>query len=664
MSHIIAIYGLSTETERFLPELQKEYDIFGLLDGFRTDGEMYGLPIRDLSEVIAAGIKKIIVIARPGSCKAIAKRVGNVCKKNGIELFDIRGNDLLEEKKVSFSLENIKGKKREELFSEIEESDVISFDLFDTLVMRRVPEYTDLFEILASKLDKKGIIIPDFPAIRLAVEKELSKNAAPRLEEIYDEVIIRSGVKGIIAKELDELEWKTDFSLLTPRESICSIFRAAVEDGKRVIVITDSYYTKDRIKKILERFDLSGYESIFVSCEFGSSKTQDLFYLAKNELNVSEEDCILHIGDDEYADIESADKAGLKSFKLLSGAEYFEALGGLGTGGSVRTISDKIKIGLLISKIFNDPFDFQSPGHRIELHSSFDIGYIFVAPILTDYVLWLHEKMDEDAIKTVLFCARDGYLLKELFDLVSEDTRSHYFLSSRVAAIRAGTDNENDIEYVESMKFFGTEEEKLDVRFGVSNREEIIAHTKVCRRNYKQYIDSLGLEKEETAFFDFVAKGTVQLFLSKLVEPQLKGYYFIQNEPEFMKDKDLLIEPFYTEEEKNKSTIFDHYYVLETILTSPDPQVAEFDESGAPIFFEETRSKKDIACILRAQEGIKAYFKDYISVVPPKQRVIDKELDEMILSMVSKISITDPDFMDLKVEDPFFGRMTDIKDLL
>ena len=246
MKELIAIYGLSTETERLLPNLKIEYDIVCLLDGFRTDGEMYGLPIWNLSEVINAGIKKIIVIARPGSCKAIAKRVGDACRGNGIDLFDIRGNDLLEEKRVSFTLENIKGKSREELLSAIEESDAISFDLFDTLVMRRIPEYTDVFEILDVKLKEKGIMIPDFSTQRLAVEKELSKDAAPRLEEIYEEVIIRFGVKGITAKELEELEWITDFSLFTSRETICSFFRTAVEDGKRVVVITDSYYTKDR----------------------------------------------------------------------------------------------------------------------------------------------------------------------------------------------------------------------------------------------------------------------------------------------------------------------------------------------------------------------------------------------------------------------------------
>ncbi len=43
--HIIAIYGLGTETGRFLTELsemESSAHIVGLLDGFRTSGELYG----------------------------------------------------------------------------------------------------------------------------------------------------------------------------------------------------------------------------------------------------------------------------------------------------------------------------------------------------------------------------------------------------------------------------------------------------------------------------------------------------------------------------------------------------------------------------------------------------------------------------------------------
>ena len=73
------------------------------------------------------------------------------------------------------------------------------------------------------------------------------------------------------------------------------------------------------------------------------------------------------------------------------------------------------------------------------------------------------------------------------------------------------------------------------------------------------------------------------------------------------------IEPFYTDQEKNTSAIFDNYYILETMLTSPYPQMLEMDENGNPVFAKETRSEADIEVFKRAQDGIIEYFKDYIT---------------------------------------------------
>ena len=161
-----------------------------------------------------------------------------------------------------------------------------------------------------------------------------------------------------------------------------------------------------------------------------------------------------------------------------------------------------------------------------------------------------------------------------------------------------------------------------------------------------------------------VAKGTNQMYLQKLFAQHIKGFYFLQLEPEFMADKGLDIEPFYSDEEKNSSAIFDNYYILETILTAPSPQLEEFNESGEPVFAKETRSKTDIEVFEKAQKGIIEYFEKYIELVPEAARIENKTLDEKILALVNKVQLEDEDFLKLKVEDPFFGRMTDIRDVI
>ena len=233
-------------------------------------------------------------------------------------------------------------------------------------------------------------------------------------------------------------------------------------------------------------------------------------------------------------------------------------------------------------------------------------------------------------------------------------------------------ENNDDIEYVDSMKYFGTPEEALKTRFGITvdditnieREKEILLKSEIQRGNYKKYIEKLGLNNSVLGMFDFVAKGTTQMYLGKLFSQHIKGFYFLQLEPEFMADKGLDIEPFYSDEEKNASAIFDNYYILETMLTSPYSQMEEFDENGEPVFADETRSKKDLGVFERAQAGITEYFEEYMKLVPEEARTENKQLDEKMLAMVNRIQIKDEDFMALQVEDPFFGRMTNIADVI
>ena len=83
-----------------------------------------------------------------------------------------------------------------------------------------------------------------------------------------------------------------------------------------------------------------------------------------------------------------------------------------------------------------------------------------------------------------------------------------------------------------------------------------------------------------------------------------------------------------------------------------------------PVYAKETRNQKDIDCIMKVQDGIVEYFKDYIRLVPNSLKNENKKLDEIFLSLVNKFNIEAEDFILLTVEDPFFGRMTDVKDLI
>ncbi len=655
----IALYGLGTETERLLPEFKKDYEVVGLLDGFRDSGTEFGCPIISLYDLPDLGVNKIIVVARPGSCKAIRKRIGAFCREHGIELFDNRGKDLLVKEEVSFDLSSIKGGTESELRQRIREADMVSFDLFDTLITRKVLSYSDVFEIL------EGRYFPGFAKKRLQVEKELTRGHSPRLEAIYE------NIPEVNAREAAEEEYELEKQLLLPRYKMREIFDEAVSLGKRVFITSDTYYSKSQIEDILRDKGYSGYEDVLASCEYDVIKPDGLFEKLK-AFKRDESERILHIGDDEEADIKGAEAAEIEAFRIFSPDTFFDKLGCLGMEELIVTPSDKVKAGLFTSIVFNDPFIFETENGKISVHNSFDIGYLVCAPMITDFVFWMENEAKKSDIRQILLGARDGFLIEKLINILSTTTKHLYFLTSRMAAIRAGVKDEDDIAYVDSMKFFGTEEQRLAARFGLELHGDemkdknrwILEQAKLLRNNYAKYLEKADIEITKSAFFDFVAKGTTQMFMEKVLGTSLVGLYFLQLEPEFMSDKNLEIRPFYTEEEKETSAVFDNYYILETMLTAPHPAVQEFDDNGEPVFAEETRSERDIKCFERAQRGIETYFDEYIRILPETLRIENKKLDEAFLTLINHVEILDEDFLALTVEDPFVGRMTDIKDVI
>lgn len=98
----IAIYGLSEATQKVLEEIGQEVEVVGLLDGYQESGELFGKPIISLEQVITESVSLFLVAARPGSCRAIAKRIGGICQGKQIALFDTRGKNLCDVRCVAY----------------------------------------------------------------------------------------------------------------------------------------------------------------------------------------------------------------------------------------------------------------------------------------------------------------------------------------------------------------------------------------------------------------------------------------------------------------------------------------------------------------------------------------------------------------------------------
>jgi len=132
-------------------------------------------------------------------------------------------------------------------------------------------------------------------------------------------------------------------------KSVVDIFNYCKEIGKKVYIVSDMYMHKEELEDIINNIGIVGYDKILVSCEYDTSRPQNLFDCYKNEVKAQS---YLHIGDSYACDIEPSAKRGIDSFRLRASAEIWEELGEKASDNlEGRTILAKE-----IAEKFNCPF--------------------------------------------------------------------------------------------------------------------------------------------------------------------------------------------------------------------------------------------------------------------------------------------------------------------
>ena len=641
----IVIYGLSYGT-KLIVENFPDFNICGLMDGYRTDGSIYEKKILSYQEVIALQIDMIIIVARPNITELIRNRIAAFCKKNSIVLFSADG------KKLNIKMNKLDNENfsisRELLQNKIDTYDIISFDVFDTLLMRKTLQPKDIFSLVEVRAMKEKNIQCAFEKNRILAEQNLLASFIPNYLQIYNELQFITGISDDEKEYLMDLELRIESQMLIPRKEMVRVFDYAKSRNKKIYLISDMYLSSNWIGNQLKKAGIIGYDELMISNEYSTSKGQNLFNVFIHKVKDKK---ILHIGDSEAFDIMAAQRNGIDNFRILSAYDMLQISVYKEVLYEIVDLTGRLQVGYFISRIFNSPFAlFESDG-KGRVKTGRDIGYIYMAPIITDFLLWLANKIKDKKSARVLFSARDGYLIDKLYGILRKKEsliklpEGLYFLTSRILCISASLFNEDDILWSMNNTFSGSPEELLKKRYFLTEGEieyfdpnkyssisqYILAHKKAIlsksaeiREKYMEYISGLGLNgDDDLIFFDFVSTGTCQLCLSRLLNADLKGYYFYRfNTMDIAKQK-LLIEAPYTSE----GILAANSLLLECILTSFVPTVKGFDSSGKPVYLEERRTEEELCYIKEVQDGIVEYFEDFI-----KYRDVD-DLDAKDISL-------------------------------
>jgi len=326
---------------------------------------------------------------------------------------------------------------------------VVSFDVFDTVLTRKVGEPQAAFLLVGRRAVAQGLIecsAHAFAKTRHAAEVRAFSNAggldsSVNLDDIYCEVANALHLSPDEASRLVALELAIESEILVPIP--VGVDRVAYERslGRQIIFVSDMYLPSSFIAYQLKRFGIrEPDEHVFVSNELRRSKSTGSIWSPVLEAIGAEPSTVLHIGDNEKSDGRLARRAGL-SVELVDERTLNRYERGLETH---RDDTDGLSSAIAGASRLARLMPVESKYQAIA-----DVAAGVVAPFAIGNLLWTLDVAKREGLKKLFFVARDGQVLcdvaRELAPKVGYEGELIYTYGSRQAWTLASlTDNHTE----------------------------------------------------------------------------------------------------------------------------------------------------------------------------------------------------------------------------
>ncbi|MBI9089854.1 MAG: HAD-IA family hydrolase [Desulfobacterium sp.] len=605
----------------------------------------------------------------------------------------------------------------ERVFNAAELGEVISFDIFDTLLIRPFANPDAVFWMLDARVESL-FGIADFTNKRKGAENYLREGLSPgkdvSITAIYQEFGQRHNLTPDICQELKKLELAAESAVLKPRSSLVGTARRLKHNGKRVILVSDMYLETRHIQAVLAANDMDFFDEIYVSSEVGLRKDQGNIWqhilssegISKNEL--------LHVGDNEQSDIQVlVDNNFLSPVHVMRPISLLAELQG---GREVIRLFRKQKcwqnellLGLIANRV-SDHVD-RRPSEFAKAFAQPEIfGYTVIGPILLCFVSWLIKAAIADNVTALLFLSREGWLFEQLYDrilnhpLMEQEKEKlppgSYFYCSRSFSGLAAVETPEDFKILLSGQYHGSVLQLVTGRFGIENSielkdclgeqvlnrqvdlpkdyDEIHGYLEQClplvKRQALEYKQAFGEywrgqvgETTHPAIVDIGYSGTIQKALMRVLNRPLSGYYLVTNNASQQVldaggQVDACFGSLLSEEQMNTLPINKYALLLEAVLTSPQGQLKRLERTSEgsviPKFKPGGVSQLHFDTIEKIHQGSSDFISHVIDVAGPRfyQETWDTDRIPDLLALVVHRVLDIGTLSDaLSVEDTYCG---------
>lgn len=216
---------------------------------------------------------------------------------------------------------------------------VLSTDVFDTLVWRTVPEPVDAFPLVAERLRERGQLAvalesASFGTLRRVAERrarhELGLRLGQtevRLEEIYERLPPWVFGGSCAPGEAAQVELEVERELIVPDLDMVDLLLAAQDAGKRIVAVSDTYFSAKQLRGLLEQPLLARvqFDHVFTSSDHRTNKSGGLHAVMLRELGVEGGE-VIHVGDHPVGDVDCAREEGIRAVLFERRPEPFASV--------------------------------------------------------------------------------------------------------------------------------------------------------------------------------------------------------------------------------------------------------------------------------------------------------------------------------------------------
>lgn len=356
------------------------------------------------------------------------------------------------DKEIHFTPESSIANRRtkDQMINELLKYDVISFDVFDTLLFRYLDQPTDIFMVVGSKL---GIL--NFKQMRIQAEEEARKITKKRNQEIniYDIYQILGKYINIDIETAINIEIETEKEFLFANPYMKEIFDILISHKKIVIFVSDMYLPQNIVNELLKSCGYSGFDKGFVSCDYECGKGNGELQRVASKYYRGKK--IIHIGDNEKSDVIGTQRIGWSALWYKKCSTFNSQFRPHEKGSLTLAIYN----GIVSTHLFC--------GNKIYT-SSYEYGFLYGGLLVCGFCEWLNSFAQNNSINHILFLARDCDIISKVYNKYYQKYKNSYVRISRLAMWQIMFDDKTE-EFVQY--FFKMRADKGDEQIGLALRE-------------------------------------------------------------------------------------------------------------------------------------------------------------------------------------------------